>query len=610
MSAIPAENLTATLEAARAGRKEAASLSETQGNLAPGTYREFDYPLAQNSLDRIYFTVRNSRAWSAEELDTLDSAHLDTARFLRTTFNIYEGRVSLEHVFRDLSLEEVKYAFVVPARGEYATEAQQVLPITQYLKPGEVDEHKHLFKELLGNLPPFVLATYQQTGLTNKPIGLCIYSPQDLETLERSFQGIQSNGNVETAKEFKDITRAWKEKDLPKLASTIMTVAGKLLTSEGRASLHKLHTAGKSLSSAVKDGRASVNEALAFAKRIAPGIQHAGLGAVLPGLTDLGKSIKAEAIGVEPTTGHRTTIWAMHQTLETIIASDETNGKNEVTVGVIGAGYIGSSAADMYLSSGANRKIIVYDVRAEIGQKTVDILNKKYPGRASLAKDTAEVFTTTPYIFSAATGKIDLPVTMDFSGTVIIDDSEPSSVEPEQLYKRGGVMVKPVIETQPSMVFEKGNQVLDPNRQIAVTRKGLNYASRSQQPYDYGWIKSNTNGAIEPHFGPGLIDETTFFGCEAEAAIATIIQRKIFAHYVATGDTIPTRNPVLFAKQRVNSEAMAELTQIEGVGELLAGTINIDMLQGGGVKIGGKILEGREIRRKKTIKDYQSPPKA
>lgn len=597
-------------------RKKEILNQESIEDIAPGTYAEFEFSDAMDALVEIYETLKSERSWTYQELKELDAADTLTSQFLQNAYHIYEGRASFEEVInmqtdkqdteedderQNFTLENVQSVFVVPARGEFSAEAEQVLPIVRYLSPDLNPQHKRLFRNLLKTLPPFVLATHVETGSENTPISIIVYSPQDLDALEIA-NGVNSSLAPDTKKALKDVERGPLR--IKSFLSGLMTIAGKVLKGESQQ-IKEVVTASKSLSTVIQPARESVNEALAFAKRIAPNVRFAGLGAVLPGITDLGSSVPVEKLGYEGvTTGHRTTIDLMDRTMELVVEIDQTNEIDKITAGIIGTGYIGVSAADRFLANSPNRDVLLYDIDHSKAELAYDSLNKKYPGRVKIAHNTTELFTDTPYIFSAATGKIEIPQDLDLSGVIIVDDSEPSSVDPKYLRERGGIMIKPVLLTNPDLIVKEDTATTNHNEQIAIVRKGINYIKGGSQPYDYGWSNSSAKD-----FGPGLIGERSIFGCEAETIIATILNRKYKLNSLNIGAPEPMENPVLFAKNkkkgrngRVTAEAMDNYKQIPGLQNLLENTITIDMLQGGGILVGDRVVASSDIRRKRLKK--------
>jgi hypothetical protein len=161
-----------------------------------------------------------------------------------------------------------------------------------------------------------------------------------------------------------------------------------------------------------------------------------GLGATLPKLSRFGKDF--EKYNLRTTTGHGGTVYLIYKMFTDIIQHQPPQPR---TVGIIGAGSIGASAAALLLDRYKGINVTVYDTRPKVLQQVVSTLNQKYDGRATVAKSNMQVIQDSSIIISAITSKIRLPDTCDMTGKIIIDDSQPGSFIQEEVISRGGKVV-------------------------------------------------------------------------------------------------------------------------------------------------------------------------
>lgn len=237
--------------------------------------------------------------------------------------------------------------------------------------------------------------------------------------------------------------------------------------------------------------RRSISETADFAARRL-GARVMGLGASIPSFTQLGKTIKQE--GVVTTTGHAGTVYLLHETVREVV---ETRGLNEKTIGLLGAGSIGSSWAGLLLDEKDGYRVSVYDrddtqlgrLRQKINEEQIDVLDDEF-----------KVLESSNIIVSAINRTLDLDEMehrigkrVNLEGKVIIDDSQPGSFDREQVEARGG-----------SLVWVVGQ---DTSKSQALHRKG---------GYNFG----ETAGL----YGKGAV-----WGCEAEAASIYLEDRQELA---------------------------------------------------------------------------------
>lgn len=200
-----------------------------------------------------------------------------------------------------------------------------------------------------------------------------------------------------------------------------------------------------------------------------------GLGATLPKITRFGKDFAP--FNLQTTTGHGGTVYLIYKMFSDIIRHQPPQPR---TVGIIGAGSIGASAAALLLDRYKGINVTIFDTRPKVLQQVVSSLNQKYDGRATAAKSNNQVLQDSSIIISAITSKIYLPEGFDMTGKIIIDDSQPGSFSQEDVVNHGGKIVW-------------------------VVGKGLDPIYHRKTTF---------------HFGDaGLQSPTDIWGCEAEVAI-------------------------------------------------------------------------------------------
>jgi hypothetical protein len=188
-----------------------------------------------------------------------------------------------------------------------------------------------------------------------------------------------------------------------------------------------------------------INDTASFAKEKI-GISVIGLGAILPRLTDMGNMIKVPAL--HTTTGHGGTLWLIGETLKK--ANDMGLIRGGLgKIGVIGAGAIGSSTAELLLAQYPGLDLTISDNKPHRLSGVLADLSGKYPDaniRGTL--DNAELLTASPAVVSAITSRLDLHSEalrgVDLDGKFIIDDSQPGCFNPEDLEARGAVLAWPI----------------------------------------------------------------------------------------------------------------------------------------------------------------------
>ncbi|WP_141990075.1 NAD(P)-binding domain-containing protein [Rhodoglobus vestalii] len=185
--------------------------------------------------------------------------------------------------------------------------------------------------------------------------------------------------------------------------------------------------------------RHSVNRTAEFAAHRL-GARVMGLGASIPSFTQLGKSIKQE--GLITTTGHAGTVHLLNETVRHVV---ETRGTSEKTIGLLGAGSIGSSWAELHLLTDRKHRVSVYDrnhsqvdrLRRKVEQERVDVESHEF-----------NVLESSDIIVSAINRTLDLDEMeyqtdrqISLQGKVIIDDSQPGAFDRKQVEARGGTLI-------------------------------------------------------------------------------------------------------------------------------------------------------------------------
>lgn len=179
-----------------------------------------------------------------------------------------------------------------------------------------------------------------------------------------------------------------------------------------------------------------MNATVAFA-RDRGGVEYAGLAAVLPALTNFGQSITEK--GVELSTGHAGTVWAMEESALKVIEEglgDVLKGDIEQGLTIVGLGGIGLSTAVSLRRRYPNIPLHVYDNR----QKAVDRARTQLNGSVVYHSSLEAAMNTTRLTLSAVTGQLDLNG-VNKEGLVVVDDSQPGSVDQDLLRESGGFVV-------------------------------------------------------------------------------------------------------------------------------------------------------------------------
>lgn len=236
--------------------------------------------------------------------------------------------------------------------------------------------------------------------------------------------------------------------------------------------------------------RESISKTAAFVRQRL-GADVMGLGATIPSFTQLGKSIHEE--GLTTTTGHGGTVYLIQETVREVI---ERRGTDVKKVGLLGAGSIGTSWAELVLDE-SKYDISVYDPQIrQVGK----LMNHPESDKVSPMANEVELLESSDVIVSAINNTLDLNALeraygrkIDLTGKVIVDDSQPGSFNREEVEARGGTLVWVVgQDTSKTKVLHRVD--------------GYNFGDTS-----------------------GLYGEGSLWGCEAEAASIYLQNRKDLA---------------------------------------------------------------------------------
>ena len=230
---------------------------------------------------------------------------------------------------------------------------------------------------------------------------------------------------------------------------------------------------------AVRLARKAVDDAASFASaRLDAPI--GGLAANLPSLTRLGRTIEAS---FPITSGHAGTVYLITQLIDTAVR-DGLIANPQDQVSVVGAGAIGTAAADLLLDSGIVRRVVMTDVNGGALLRAQRFLRDRHGSGCVRPVDSVhDALSASAVVLSAVTSPLDLDVidpdhALDLEGSLLIDDSVPGSLDPDQVEGRRGMLCWVI--------------GADETRSHAITRRNINYGEH------------------------GLVRRSDLWGCEAE----------------------------------------------------------------------------------------------
>lgn len=185
----------------------------------------------------------------------------------------------------------------------------------------------------------------------------------------------------------------------------------------------------------------AIQDAVEFARD--RGVTSVGLGAILPAVTNFGKSIDVE--GVKTTTGHGGTIHLINETIAEAARSGRID-PDISKIGVVGLGSIGASVADVMAAEYPDADLVLCDTAERKIARTVRNLNLP-ESRIQTTTDALELLAMKDckVVVCATTTPVRIPERLSgMDGTVdrfIVDDSQPTAVNPEEARKNAGARV-------------------------------------------------------------------------------------------------------------------------------------------------------------------------
>lgn len=368
---------------------DAAQQAKAMSALLPAEREQWYVPAAHDTLDRevilerfgwIHKAGRQVLGSTAALTSGLDEDYEASVAFVQDAFNEFESQRP--------SSEQSKWSFFVPVRGEegqgdiYASEVTpRFLPI---LDPRWGVNAMQLQRSV-AHLAPTKIESYQGDGDAN---GFVMFTPAYIDPVGRF--------------------------DRKHMVTNVMPAAQR-----------------------------RVAEAAQYAHSHF-GVEIAGLGAVIPALTNSGRTINQE--GLVTTTGHAGTVHLMSETTRRV--TEEMIQKEDITIGVLGLGMIGRAAYEVVADSEIDASVKNYLLYDAIAERTVTAVSSRPDTRTRAMQTTHELLQSSDVILSAITDSIDLDeyerkhaVRLDLHGKVIIDDSQPGCFQREQVEQRGGKLV-------------------------------------------------------------------------------------------------------------------------------------------------------------------------
>ena len=354
----------------------------------------------------------------------ISQVELDTTRaFIEATSANYKDQPEVGVA----SDADGSHAFVVPARmgrrhSDYGKEVELAIPAFRYL-PNEIRA------QMLIGLPPFVIDTYEPDEHGRR--GYLVLAPV-----------------------FGDM-----QEDL-----------------------------GSSIGLSSKAGIQNVNAAVDFVQRRF-GVEVVGLGANLPAITNYGQKITNQE--VITTTGHAGTVDLIRKIVGQTLRATMPGGHTEISpgsIGVLGLGAIGEAIARVMAAEYPDAKINVHDLKPAL------IARMQAQGPNFLAGiDQRSVIMDSDITISAIAGikdkdrlHLEKMGISELGGRVIVDDSQPGSIDPTEAERLGGAVV----------------WAIGSDTQGRVRRRGYDYATMADSHAD-------------------------LFGCEAEAASLALYKQDL-----------------------------------------------------------------------------------
>lgn len=191
------------------------------------------------------------------------------------------------------------------------------------------------------------------------------------------------------------------------------------------------------------------------------GAKIIGLGALTPSITNGGAELLAQS-NVYITNGYTTTVFFIASTVEKLI-KDFRLDPRKITLGVLGAaGSVGSATVQSLVSKYTFAQVLMFDLERK-KEKLFDL-------RADVAKKTDAQFeicynlrrTVEAHILITATNAADFVLRTEHlsPGTIIVDDAQPSDVDPDVVRAREDVVVLEAAIVHSDMVTVVHNKEL------------------------------------------------------------------------------------------------------------------------------------------------------
>lgn len=227
----------------------------------------------------------------------------------------------------------------------------------------------------------------------------------------------------------------------------------------------------------------NVTSSIQFAASL--GVQTAGLAATLPSLTQFGHAVRVE--GVTTTTGHAGTTCIVRDIAQSLIATGEIEAER-TPWGLLGCGSIGTAIAHGLADRYPGWPVLLADDKTERALRVERELRAL--GVEATVHPTRELLANCELVVSAVTTPVDLDSlpSEPFVTRVVIDDSQPSCFDADQLFARDAQLYWPIGK--------------DDSPTGAATRVGAD----GRSPFLYGAGSA------------GMPSPSHIFGCEAEAA--------------------------------------------------------------------------------------------
>lgn len=192
----------------------------------------------------------------------------------------------------------------------------------------------------------------------------------------------------------------------------------------------------------LKIARPKINDAVDFAQERL-GVEIVALGAVIPALTNYGKSVTNTNVIV--TNGHGGTAYIVKETVRAAVENNLVSADAIKKIGMLGLGSIGYSIAHLIASEFPGSELRVFDTSAN---KVDRVLKTIQDGNIIAAKDGAELIDKSDIIISAIVGQIDLQDEahhrINMKDKLVVDDGQPAAFDRKQVTARDALLTWPI----------------------------------------------------------------------------------------------------------------------------------------------------------------------